>query len=168
MAIVVLGDPLAELRLANEAERGEAAAVSGLPWLFVGSLAAAEDGNWLAGAAVQRVLTVAARLGVHVADDIAHCEIRVDDHPSANLLAAFPEAFTFIDAAEAAASAALCAGAVKPPSLLVHCASGVSRSVGTVVGWLIARRGLSLVDALALVRTARPQGNPNVGFTLQA
>ena len=159
MTVVVAGDPLADLRAtAADCDDSEAAAVAGMPWLYIGSLAAASDGNWLERRHITRVLTVAPRLDVRVPNSVEHREIKVDDHPSANLLAVFPEAFDVIDAASMAKGG---------EALLVHCASGVSRSVGTVVGWLISRRKLSLEAALALARTARPRGNPNVGFAVQ-
>lgn len=157
---------LSDLRItAAVSEDGtEAAAVDGLPWLFIGSLSAAEDTAWLERNVVRRILTVAPRLMVRVGPGIEHREIKVDDHPSANLLAILPEALAYIDAAAEEAAAT---GEQPVSRLLVHCASGVSRSVGTVVAWLIARRQLSLADALALARTARPQGHPNVGFAVQ-
>ena len=148
----------------DDADGGwDAAPVAGLPWLYIGSLSAAESRAGLAAANVQVVLTVAARLRAEPPLGIAHHVVPVDDHPAANLLAVLPSAFAIID--DAAARAASCSG--PPPALLVHCASGVSRSVGVVVGWLVERQRQSLPDALALARTARKLGNPNVGFKVQ-
>jgi len=45
--------------------------------------------------------------------------------------------------------------------VLVHCLVGMNRSVSTVVTWLVRDRGLSLVDALAFVRTKRRIAFPN-------
>uniref|UniRef100_A0A7S2EFX3 Uncharacterized protein n=2 Tax=Ditylum brightwellii TaxID=49249 RepID=A0A7S2EFX3_9STRA len=47
---------------------------------------------------------------------------------------------------------------------LIHCAKGESRSVAVAAAWLMLRRGLTLQDALAKVKRARPNANPNLGF----
>ena len=140
----------------------EADSVDGLPWLYIGSLAAAENQAWLRACNVQRVLTVAPHLEVRYGDT-AHLIVDVADHPSADLLGTLNTSFAFMDAAAAEAATST----ASPPALLVHCASGVSRSVGTVVAWLMVKDHLSLADALALARTARPQGDPNPGFMSQ-
>jgi hypothetical protein len=49
-------------------------------------------------------------------------------------------------------------------SVVVHCAMGVSRSASVVLAFLIRHRGMSLVDALALVRARRFVAYPNKGF----
>ncbi|KAL1514529.1 hypothetical protein AB1Y20_003626 [Prymnesium parvum] len=163
MALVVAGDPLADERISatrDDEPLSEAAPLQQWPWLYVGSLAAAQDHAFLRDRRISRVLTLAPRLHVRRAAGVAYREVELEDHPSADLLATLPGVFAFIDEAQAAwedASAAL----------LVHCASGVSRSVSAVVAWLICRHAHSLVDALRVVRAARPQANPNVGFSLQ-
>jgi len=62
---------------------------------------------------------------------------------------------TFIDEGRAA-------GAV-----LVHCYAGVSRSAALVAAHLMTRLGLSLTEAMARVRAARPEADPNPGFVAQ-
>ena len=60
--------------------------------------------------------------------------------------------------------------AMKDPDarILVHCASGVSRSVSMVLAYLIADKMYDSVDdALAFVRKNRPQASPNIGFRMQ-
>lgn len=47
---------------------------------------------------------------------------------------------------------------------LVHCAKGESRSVTVVAAWLMLRKGFSMQTALAEVRKARPNANPNLAF----
>jgi len=51
--------------------------------------------------------------------------------------------------------------------VLVHCAAGISRSATFVIGYLMAREGLSFDAALESVRTVRPWVCPNVGFCAQ-
>jgi hypothetical protein len=48
--------------------------------------------------------------------------------------------------------------------VLVHCAWGVSRSAAVVIAYLMAFKRLSLREATALLRAARPCVRPNVGF----
>ena len=60
----------------------------------------------------------------------------------------------------AAISAALADGA----SVLCHCQKGVSRSVCIVLAFLVACRGMSLLDALRLVRERRPVAYPRHAF----
>jgi hypothetical protein len=49
----------------------------------------------------------------------------------------------------------------------VHCAGGVSRSATVVLGYLMARHGLSFDQSLTHLRRVRPWVNPNAGFVLQ-
>jgi len=60
--------------------------------------------------------------------------------------------------------------AMKDPDarILVHCASGVSRSVSMVLSYLITEKMYTnLDDALTFVRKNRPQASPNIGFRMQ-
>ena len=50
---------------------------------------------------------------------------------------------------------------------MVHCASGVSRSVSMVVGYLIQKRKIGYEEALTFVRKGRSRGCPNFGFQHQ-
>ncbi|KXS12130.1 phosphatases II [Gonapodya prolifera JEL478] len=51
--------------------------------------------------------------------------------------------------------------------VLVHCYQGKSRSAAAVVGWLIAKRGMSLQDAIQLVTDSRKAVAINEGFLRQ-
>ncbi len=163
----------------------DASPVDGFPWLFIGSLSAAEDHHHLQENNIKRILTVARRLSVVVPDFILeHCVVEVDDHPGANFLdSAAQQCKDFIDTAQTAASS-LNSGTEEggeehhttsehsssfpPPCVLVHCASGISRSASAIITWLMdPRRGLTLNDALAAIRTNRPAIHPNIGFMMQ-
>jgi protein-tyrosine phosphatase len=49
--------------------------------------------------------------------------------------------------------------------VLVHCAQGVSRSAAVCAAWLISRHHCStLQQAMTIIRQARPQAQPNLGF----
>lgn len=49
-------------------------------------------------------------------------------------------------------------------TVYVHCLNGVSRSVMVVTAYLMKAHGWSRDDALAFVRTRRPQARPNSAF----
>jgi len=51
--------------------------------------------------------------------------------------------------------------------VLVNCAAGRSRSVSLVLAYMIVREGFTFEDALAQVRSVRPQSNPNPNFVDQ-
>jgi protein-tyrosine phosphatase len=46
--------------------------------------------------------------------------------------------------------------------LLVHCAAGIGRT-GTLAACILVQQGMSVDDALELVRTSRPMAGPEVG-----
>jgi hypothetical protein len=71
---------------------------------------------------------------------------------SASLSAAFP----FLD--EAKESGMKC---------LVHCRTGISRSVSVVLAYLVAREGRTLSESWRLVQSKVPVARPNRGFAMQ-
>jgi len=128
-----------------------------VPGLWVGSLSAAEDAKHLTEHGVAHIVTVASRLHPEVPSGVVHTRAMLDDHPCANLLGVLPRALKAIDAG-------MSGSGYNSGSVLVHCASGVSRSVTACIAWLVTRRGQTLEEALHTVREARPQANPNFGF----
>lgn len=131
--------------------------------LWVGSLSAARDEEALSSRGITAVLTMAGNLKVWESGARPSCvkdylKVDIADHPCASLFDALPAAIAFLDEHLSRESGV---------SVLVHCASGVSRSVSACVAWLVSRKGLSFDNALTQVRTGRPLGNPNAGFRLQ-
>merc|ERR1712007_83657 len=51
--------------------------------------------------------------------------------------------------------------------VLLHCHEGKSRSVALCLAYLVTRERRSLADALAHVKSRRPQARPNAGFWTQ-
>ncbi|CAJ1395204.1 unnamed protein product [Effrenium voratum] len=139
------------------------------PGLWVGGLAFAEDWRSLERLGVVRVLTVGTRLQPHLAW-AADCNLtikcyEIEDHPCADLLGTLPSALREIDKVmkqrkEAKKAESPDAGC----GVLVHCASGISRSVSVCMAWLMLRKKLSSEEALREVRKSRPQALPNHGF----
>ena len=97
--------------------------------------------------------------------EIRHVTIPLKDVAESDLLAVLPNALAAIDSARCdmadnCNSRRIC---------LVHCARGASRSVSLVIAYLLSRhpdRFKTVDEALAHVRTVRPQAQPNIGFAL--
>lgn len=130
------------------------------PGLFVGSLRAARDLDNLAAQNIAAVLTVAGQLSVDLPSEIYHMTINIADHAACDVLEIIPGALQFIDSILHGPDAGR-------KSVLVHCASGISRSVSVCCAWLMARQGLTYEAALERVQQNRPLARPNFGFHAQ-
>lgn len=173
----------------------DAGTVEGFPWLLVGSLSAAERvfsspmKQTSSSLQVTRVLTVARDLPIEnqqtAEENIEHLRVDLDDHPNADLWPVLETCLQFVDAAETDYQEQQKRGesdretATALPAILVHCASGISRSVAIVLAWMLLRQHcprsvagpkadpMSLEELLKLVRHERPLANPNWGFWSQ-
>lgn len=140
------------------------------PGLWVGSRSAAENETELLNRNIVAVLTVASRMNPQLAWNTTkavssiNCKcLDIEDHPSADLLAILPSALRFIDGVIDRRERTLEVSV----AILVHCASGMSRSVSVCIAWLMQRKNYALKEALKQVKESRVQANPNFGF-LQA
>jgi protein-tyrosine phosphatase len=150
----------------------DAGSVVGYPWLFVGSLSAAESLKQLKKHKVTRVLTVARDLpelswSNDTNNNIQHLIVEIDDHPSANILRVAETCWSFINDAARDYKNKNKNDKLVGPCILVHCASGVSRSVTAIVTWLIAHHNFSSKEALEAVKKHRSYARPNSGFKCQ-
>lgn len=139
----------------------EAVEIPGASGLFLGSVGAAWNEQELARRAITHVLTLSADDGGRVAAlthklGLAHLAVNVADQAAADLAACFGPCFAFVDAALAAEG-----------RVLVHCFQGKSRSTAIVAGYLMTRQGVTLNQALDLIRQVRPHACPNLGFVAQ-
>mmetsp|Transcript_5125 Transcript_5125/g.12277 ORF Transcript_5125/g.12277 Transcript_5125/m.12277 type:complete len:372 (-) Transcript_5125:99-1214(-) len=129
------------------------------PQLFVGSVAAAQDCLHLLAHNFVHVVTTASRLQPQTDwTDEAYRKVKrtaldIEDHPLEDILRFVPKVIKVIDQVTAGEG-----------KVLVHCASGVSRSVTCCMAWLMARQGHTSNSALELVRTSRRMAKPNFGF----
>ena len=129
--------------------------------VYVGSLAAAQNLDSLIDKGITHVLTAAGRLDVKYPEsmNIAHLILHdFNDHPMTNLLEELPRAVEFMDISHEGK---------RQRKVLIHCASGISRSVSICCGWLIIRKQMSFEEAFNMIRQFRPRANPNVGFRAQ-
>lgn len=135
-----------------------------IPKLWLGGRKAAHDVAQIDAMGVSHVLCVGGKSLAYGAvyeppfpDKLTYKVIDVEDMADpeqvALLKATIESAIEFIDIGRDAGG------------VYVHCMAGASRSASTVCAYLMKRHGLSLEEALAVTRLARPCVNPNPGFT---
>ncbi|KAK1289365.1 Protein-tyrosine-phosphatase MKP1 [Acorus calamus] len=128
--------------------------------LFLGGESAARNLPALRSRGVTHVLNCAGDSGkpsdASSGDGIEHRSLCLQDAPSEDLSSILYDAFDFIERARRIGG-----------RVLVHCRRGISRSVSVVVGYLMWKDRLAFEPALAVVRSARPVADPNVGFAWQ-
>ncbi|KAJ6722067.1 DUAL SPECIFICITY PROTEIN PHOSPHATASE 1B [Salix viminalis] len=124
--------------------------------LFLGSLGAATNKDALNSKNITHILTVADSLPPSYPNDFVYEVIGVADRNDTNLSQYFNKCFNFIDEAKRQGG-----------GVLVHCFVGRSRSVTIVVAYLMKRHGMRVSEALAHVKSKRPQAGPNSGFISQ-
>ena len=109
---------------------------------------------------------MAGRLKVQLPELFVHKQIDIEDHPCADILSIFEEALNFIDQVMFINQDDT-SGTKQTSAILVHCASGISRSVAVCCAWIMTRRGTTFSGANSMIRACRPRANPNVGFSSQ-
>jgi atypical dual specificity phosphatase len=125
--------------------------------LWIGDQDSGRDLAFLREHAIGRVILAGRRLhSCHHPDQLAYLELQIDDSLEENLITHVDDCLRFI--AE---------GAAHGHATLVHCASGISRSGGIVVAFLMHHGRLSFDDALAEAKRVRPRIWPNSNFALQ-
>lgn len=140
--------------------------------LAIGSLSAAQNLRELRSEGVTHVLTVASRLRVWSNDKgdaetqypsflKGYLQVDLVDHPGDDLFVVAPRCLEFL-------RQALDENDEERDNehrVLVHCASGASRSVSIVAAYLMRfGHAASLEESLTMIRKGRPHANPNVGF----
>lgn len=124
--------------------------------LFMGSVGVALNRDALKSSNITHVLIVAKSLDPAFPSDFTYKKIEVLDTADTNLSEHFDECFDFINEAKRDGG-----------GVLVHCFAGRSRSGTIVVAYLMKQHRMSLSQALELVRSKRPQVQPNYGFMMQ-
>ena len=125
--------------------------------IWVGSLVAARDIHTMGKLGITSVLTTARGLDVTLPKELfRHKVILMEDHPAEDLLGKLPEALEFLTEELA-----------QGRKVLVHCASGISRSVSVCMAYLMKAKNFTFKAAMEQIRADRPFVNPNAGFRLQ-
>ncbi|XP_023945306.1 dual specificity protein phosphatase 13 isoform X2 [Bicyclus anynana] len=135
------------------------------PGLFVGDAVAAKDKAFLRRMGINYVLNTAeGKRYTQVDTDhmyyrdcpgLHYKGFQLMDLPSTDISKYFHIAANFIDE-----------GISRGSRVLVHCMMGVSRSATCAIAFLMIKRGMSLTEALAQVRSRRDI-HPNEGFVRQ-
>ncbi|XP_014242686.1 dual specificity protein phosphatase 10 isoform X2 [Cimex lectularius] len=125
-----------------------------LPFLYVGNARDARDIQLMKDLGVTKVLNVTqAGVPSQEASGIAYRQLPASDSTQQNIKQYFEEAFSFIEDARKSNG-----------SVLVHCQAGVSRSPTIAIAYIMKHRGVSMVEAYKLVKTARSIISPNLNF----
>ncbi|XP_045447463.1 dual specificity protein phosphatase 3-like isoform X1 [Melitaea cinxia] len=135
------------------------------PGLFVGDAVAAKDKAFLRRMGINYVLNTAEgkRYTQVDTDHLYYADypglrykgFQLMDLPTTDISKYFHIAANFIDE-----------GLSRGGRVLVHCMMGVSRSATCAIAFLMIKRGMTLTEALALVRSRRDI-HPNDGFVRQ-
>ncbi|CAH4030938.1 dual specificity protein phosphatase 13-like isoform X1 [Pieris brassicae] len=135
------------------------------PGLFVGDAVAAKDKAFLRRMGINYVLNTAEgkrytqvdtdHLYYRDCPGLHYKGFQLMDLPSTDISKYFHIAANFIDE-----------GISRGGRVLVHCFMGVSRSATCALAFLMIKRGMTLTEALALVRSRRDI-HPNEGFIRQ-
>lgn len=126
--------------------------------IFVGSLSAAVSLEFHQENKLTHVLSILSNLDVKFPEDVKvkHLMVNCKDQPTENILHVLPSCMEFLKTA-----------VEENGSILVHCASGVSRSVAVCAAYLMIEQKYTFKDALNLIQSHRMLANPNLGFKKQ-
>ncbi|KIZ04949.1 hypothetical protein MNEG_3012 [Monoraphidium neglectum] len=152
------------------------------PYLLLGSLEDALDITALRRAGVTHIVNATAEHAPAFPGAFEHLRVAVRDAPGERLGPHWRRVDDFIRRARDAGGAAGGDGGCRRQGgqgvrdagsdcsvggrgvVLLHCEQGVSRSVSLAVAHLMLAEHLTLAQALAAVRSVRPQADPNPGF----
>ena len=123
-------------------------------YLFIGSYKAATDHLSLRRNGVNFILSLVdpAVIKNDMFEDIKYHFVNIRDHPRAPIENHFSECYNFIKKG------------LKEGNVLVHCYSGISRSVAIIIMYLMKSLNIPYQGALEIVKVSRIQANPNNGF----
>ena len=125
--------------------------------LYLGSIGAAKNLEWLKSNGVTHILCVAGGIDRFYPKQFEYKVIEIDDAQDEDISAHFESCSEFIDNA-------LCNESNK---VLVHCFAGMSRSVTVVSAYLMLKLRIFAVPALTMVKNKRTAARPNAGFIVQ-
>ncbi|KAI0346374.1 phosphatases II [Trametopsis cervina] len=126
-----------------------------IPNLWIGDLPSALNIAVLQKNNIHSILS-AMRGTVRVAETFNRLQISLDDTEDEDILKHLVTCIAFIQAE-----------IDKNRGVLVHCLAGISRSVSIVTGYLMYSKGLTVEEALHLIREFRPEADPNSNFVNQ-
>lgn len=129
-----------------------------LPWLYLGSAADACKLDRLERFGVTHILVVAKELKPMFASRYTYRHFAAEDTAEYPLASHFDEAIAFLQDIKARYDAG------EKVCVLVHCYAGLSRSVATVIAYLVASHGYCVQGALQMVKARRQGASPDNFF----
>lgn len=123
--------------------------------LYIGPLEAAVESTYLDSLAISEILSIGCDVDVQNFRQL-HSFPNILDNPEVLILDILPMTTAIISHC-----------LEKGSSILVHCVYGQSRSAAVVVGYLMARKRLPLVEAISVLKSAHPCTSINPGFMSQ-
>ena len=124
--------------------------------LYLGGLEAAEDKALLQERGITHILSLLNDFRrVEKLEGFEYMQIALPDTPDEDILRHIPQALSFISRS------------LKQGKILVHCASGMSRSASIVIAYIMIKNGYQFDTAKAFVKSKRSCILPNPGFQQQ-
>merc|ERR1712154_202491 len=125
--------------------------------LYLGSIGAAKNLEWLKSNGITHILCVAGGIGSIYPKQFEYKIVDIDDAPNEDITVHFEACYDFIESALQKDNG----------RVLVHCFAGMSRSVTVVSAYLMQKKRMLAVPALKFVKLHRNAANPNAGFIVQ-
>ena len=132
-------------------------------YIFLGACTSAKNSQWLINNKIKYVLNIGSPTSydslTYNTDDlnymknINYLKFDINDRPTANISDIFNSCFEFIDDA-----------ITNESNILIHCASGISRSSTICIAYFMSRNNWSFDTSYKYVKEKRFCINPNKGF----
>ncbi len=103
---------------------------------------------------IQKIIIVGKRLKNNIHDNFEHIELLIDDSLEQDILEYLPKTNNFIDSNI-------------NNKILIHCYSGISRSVSILIGYIMYKYNINFNSAYDFVKNKYPIAYPNDNFVNQ-
>ncbi|TNV75500.1 hypothetical protein FGO68_gene8845 [Halteria grandinella] len=122
--------------------------------IYLGPEGSAIDLPYLQSLNIDRIVAAATYVVIKFPSELEYMHLHLDDSPQEDLMPHFEPVIAFIQK--------------RPESnVLVHCASGISRSASFVIAYVMKTRGLGYQEGWEFVMSKRSIVYPNAGFKQQ-
>jgi protein-tyrosine phosphatase len=140
-----------------------------LPWMYLGDAQHSSRRKTIDSLNIRYIVNCAGDCDNHFITDrnMKYLHIRVSDCVTSRLNEHFDTAFEFIESARQDYEKAIAAGEPAPPTILIHCMAGISRSATIVISYIMRTERIPLMAALRKVKSKRGIISPNHGFLAQ-
>jgi protein-tyrosine phosphatase len=126
-----------------------------IPSLYVGPWALAREKETLQKYGITHIVN-ASQIPGRFTEDFNYLTVNIEDDEKVDINQHFTKVSRFINNA-----------IMEGGKVLVHCLAGMSRSPTLVIAYLVQKRNMTLVDAMALVKAKRCIMDINPGFVRQ-